>query len=119
MDELRAALQTALTTAMKARDRVATSALRTTLAAVAHAEAVPIEEAPAARAGVIAGGVQGLGAGEVARRTLNEADVRAVVDAEIADRRAQAAHFDELGRPDDAARLRAEADAIVTAASTG
>ena len=49
-DDLRARLADALPAAMRARARVAVSALRSALAAVATAEAVPAHSAPAAGA---------------------------------------------------------------------
>gem|GEM_PF-809311 len=72
----RPAAREALTAAMKARDAVAVGALRAVIAAIDNAEAADPAHAPAQQPGPIAGGVKGLGAGEVPRRTLGDAEVR-------------------------------------------
>jgi uncharacterized protein YqeY len=59
-----------------------------------------------------AGAVAGLGAAETTRRQLSEADITAIVGAEISDRRAAADEYDRLGRPDQCERLRREADVL-------
>jgi hypothetical protein len=99
---------------MKDRDRVATAALRSALAAIDNAEAVDLSSAPRAQPGRIAGGVVGVGAGEVARRRITDDDVRAIVGNAIVEREAAAAQYDTLHRHDDADRLRREA-AILSA----
>ena len=105
---LRRRMRAALTVAMKARDRAAVSALRSALAAVENAEAVnrgagaderlAIEQIPV-----------GLGAAEVERRVLTEAEQRRIVRAEQAEREAAAEGYESAGRPERAERLRAEA----------
>jgi uncharacterized protein YqeY len=97
---------------MKAHDQVAVGALRSALGAVDNAEAVDASHAPAQQPGVIAGGVAGLGAGEVPRLVLGEEDVAAIVRAEVAARRAPAAEYEAAGHADRADRLRAEAAAV-------
>ncbi len=57
---------------------------------------------------MIAGGVHGLGRGEVARRVLTDDDVRTIVQRVIDERRMAATQYDELGRHDDASELRTE-----------
>ena len=104
-----ATLRRALTAALKARDAVAVSALRSALAAVENAGAVDAAQAPAPVSGPIAGAVSGLGASEVERRPV---DVRAVVAAEVDQRRSAAREYADLGRPDRAERLHAEADVL-------
>jgi uncharacterized protein len=94
---VRAGLRDELTAAIKARDRVAVAALRSALAAIANAEAVPVD---------------GLGAVEVERRHLTEADLRSIVVAEVRDRLAAATGYEERGRADVAERLRAEAEVL-------
>ncbi|MGL5909136.1 MAG: hypothetical protein ACRCZP_03980 [Phycicoccus sp.] len=103
---LRERLSAAVPVALRARDRVALSALRSALAAVANAEAVPVESAPGA--GALEHAVLGVGAADVPRRELTEDDVRGVVAAEVAEREVVALTLD-ASRPDDASRLRAEA----------
>jgi uncharacterized protein len=57
----------------------------------------------------IAGTVGGLGAAEVERRSLTEAEVEAIVRAEVAERQAAARDYQRAGRQEHAERLRAEA----------
>jgi uncharacterized protein YqeY len=102
-------LRRALTEAIKTRDTVAVSALRSALAAIENATAVDAAQAPTPGAGPIAGAVEGLGAGEVASRVLTPDEVRAVVGAEVDQRLAAAREYADLGRDDRAVRLRAEA----------
>lgn len=108
---LRERLSAALPAAMKRRDRAAVGALRSALAAIADAEAVPVarSSSPGATSEHVAGAVVGLGSAEVPRRTLSEADVGGVVAAEAEERERIAAEYADLGRPDDAARLLQEA----------
>jgi uncharacterized protein YqeY len=111
-DHWRARIRHVLTAAMKARDTTAVSALRSALGAIDNAEAPDVSEAPAAQPGVIAGGVAGLGAGEVARRALSDSEVEAIVRGEITDRQSEAADRERTGHHDRAAALRAEAAAL-------
>jgi uncharacterized protein YqeY len=105
-------LRRALTAALKARDTAAVAALRSALAAIENAGAVAPTRTPAAGNGPIAGAVAGLGAAEVARRTLTSSEVRALVATEVEQRRAAAREYADLGRPDRAERLQAEADVL-------
>lgn len=108
MDEgIRGRLRAGLTRAMKERDRVAVTALRSALGAVDNAEAVE-DTVEAPTDGVIAKSVPGLGAGEAPRRQLSEDDVVATVRREIEDRRTAADEYRAAGRPDHADRLDAE-----------
>ncbi len=104
---MRERLSAALPAAMKARDRVAVAALRSALAAVANAEAVPVDSVP--RAGALEVAALGAGAADAPRRDLTEHDVRALVAGEVDDRDRAAAELVELGRDEAAARLTAEA----------
>ena len=89
---LRTRLREAATRAMKERDRTALSAYRHALAAIDNAEAVvPAGGIPSA--GAVEHAATGLGAAEVARRELSHADVRAVVEGEIAEHRHAAQTF--------------------------
>src|SRR6478609_309078 len=112
---LRARLRSALTDAMKARDTVATAALRSALGAIDNAEAVAVE-GPAdygdGGMGEIGLGEVGLGVAEVPRRMLSDGDVAAILRAEIAERAAEAVEYDGCGQPERAAQLRAEANVI-------
>ena len=112
--ELRTRLQGDLKAAMKSRDRVVIAALRSTLSAIANAEAVEVHHAPTSSGGVIAGAVDGVGATEAARRELSDDDVAAVVAAEVSERRLSADEYARLGQSNHAERLRAEADVLST-----
>jgi uncharacterized protein len=107
---LRERMGAALTASMKARDRVAVAALRSALARVANAEAVHVDSAPAA--GALEEAPIGAGAADAPRRELTEAEVHEIVEAEVAEHENAARHLTDVGRPDDAARVRAEADVL-------
>ncbi|WP_420313546.1 hypothetical protein ACOB87_43860 [Streptomyces sp. YS-B37] len=70
---------------MRARDKATVSALRTTLAALDNAEAVPVEET-APRSLSLEQSPVGAGTTEAARRELSEDDVVEAVKAEAAER---------------------------------
>jgi hypothetical protein len=109
---MRTHLRRALVTT--ARATAAITALRSALAAIDNAESVPAEHLPTSVAGNehVAGAAVGLGAAEVERRHLTEADVRSIVEKEAADRVAAADEYERLGRLDLAENLRAEADVL-------
>ncbi|MEY7971704.1 GatB/YqeY domain-containing protein [Saccharomonospora xinjiangensis] len=121
---MRAALRQHLTTALKARDRVALAALRSALGAIDNAEAVPIDSAPIDSAPIdsapvaglggehVAGAASGVGATEMTRRELTDAQLREIVENEIRERTAAADEYERLGRADHAERLRAEAEVL-------
>ncbi len=104
-------LQTALRSAMKARDKGAVSVLRSTLAALDNAQAVDAG-AVVVESEHFAGTAGGLGAGEAQRAVLDEAQARAIVAREAQERRDAADEYERHGRADEAARLRAEADLL-------
>ncbi len=109
---LRDRLRAALPAAMKARDRATASTLRATLAAIENAEAVDVAVVPSA--GAIEASAVGIGAAEAARRELSEADVAAIVRAEIAEREHAAEVYEGSGHGDKAAELRAAAAVLTT-----
>jgi uncharacterized protein YqeY len=116
---VRQRLELALREALRARDPVARSALRSALAAIDNASAVPAEQAPAASAGPhFAGAVAGLGAGEAGRRPLTEAEILDIVRAEVAERQAAARDYDQAGHPGQADRLRREAGVLTSVTGT-
>ncbi|MDT5038055.1 MAG: uncharacterized protein QOE03_3240 [Micromonosporaceae bacterium] len=104
---LRQRLGDALRVAMKARDRVAVSALRSALAAMDNAEAVDRTAAIDEPLGIEQIPV-GVGAAEVERRVLTPAQLEHIVRAEVTDREAAAREYDLAGRPERAERLRGE-----------
>lgn len=123
-EHIRTRLATALRAAMKNRDTGAISGLRSALAAIANAEAIP---APArAATGIpdgqaadthryIAGGTAGLGASEAGRRMLTGEELARILAEEIADRQQAARQYQSAGHSDRAARLLHEAQAIQSA----
>jgi hypothetical protein len=123
--DLRAVMRAALKDAMRSRDRLAVSALRSGLSALDNAEAVPTERSGhSGHSGnsvrvdgdsPIAGAAVGLGATETARRELTAEDERALVVAEVAERREAAAEVEAAGHQDRAAELQHEADVLEAA----
>lgn len=106
-------MRSALTDAMRSRDRLGASALRSGIAALDNAEAVPVTDAvPLDGGSPIAGAAVGLGATEAARRELSTADEHALVRGEVAERREAAAEVGAAGRADRAADLHHEADVL-------
>ena len=114
VEPLRRRLETSLRAAMKDRESAAVGALRAALGAIDNAEAVPLPDGPATAptTGPIAGARDGAGAGDVAPRELSEADVTAIVRAEIDDLRSSADEYVALGRDQQAAQLRVQADLL-------
>lgn len=110
-------LRRALGDALKSRDMVAVSALRSALGAIDNATAVPAGPAAAASASSphIAGAPAGLGATETERRRLSDDDVSAIVRAEVTERQAVARDYERAGHADRAGRLRREADILAGA----
>ena len=101
---------------MKARDTVAVSALRSVLAAIANAEAVPqsLDASSPTVTGnqYIAGSTAGLAATEAGRRELTGEEVAGIVRAEAAERRAAARQYQAAGQAEQAGRLLREAQVI-------
>jgi uncharacterized protein YqeY len=120
-DDIRTRLRRALGVALKAREAGPVSALRSAMSAIGNAEAV--DEAGARPAGMasahFAGSVAGLGAGEVRRRRLTEADIAAIVRQEAAEREAAASQYERGGRSAEAAMLREGARALMAALEQG
>jgi uncharacterized protein YqeY len=102
---LRARMAVDLTAAMRDRDRVRVAALRSLMAALDNAGAVPSD----ARAWPPA---VGLGVAEAPRRELDQHGVHAIVTEEIHTREVAAGEYREVSRPDAAARIEAEAEAL-------
>jgi uncharacterized protein len=116
VERLRASLRAALET----RDMIAASALRSALAAIANAEAVP-EVAGVRFPGDsphVAGGTAGLRSGEADRRVLSEAEIARIIRREAQDRQIAAAEYERTGRIDRARRLRREAKVLAAASDS-
>ena len=114
VDEWKAVLRTALRDALRARQMHAVAVIRETLAALDNAEAAEPSAAPPVQHGVIAGGVAGLGAGEVPRRLLSPEAVTAIIEREIRERRDAAATCAALGRDDEASTLGLQVDVLAS-----
>lgn len=110
---VRVRMRQALPQAMRARDKVAVSALRATLAALDNAEAVPAGSSGLRGSAAIEESPVGAGATEVARRELSEHDTADIVRAEIAERLKAAAELTAPAHADRAERLRAEAAVLL------
>lgn len=111
---LRDALRQRLTEAMRARDRRTVSAMRTVLAALENAEAVPEapHAGPVASSEHVAGAATGPGAGDAPRRDLSSDDERLVVAREVAELRSSAAALGEAGQRERSAELALAADTV-------
>ena len=88
-----------LAAAMRERNRTRVGVLRTTLGAVANAEAVDVGAATV-RTGLL---------GDVERRELTEHDVEAIVERERADLAATAEEMRAVGQADEADELERRA----------
>ena len=117
---VRPRLQSALGAALKGRDMIAASALRSALAAIDNASAVPAGPEPAAGTGSphFAGTIAGLGAAEAERRYLSQADMEEIVRTEVAERETAALAYEQAGHREQAERLRREAAVLLAAIGT-
>jgi hypothetical protein len=109
-EALRAALRHGLTTALKARDSDAMAALRTAIAAIDNAQAVPAAGlTPPAASAHVAGARSGVGSTEAARRQLSNSELRDILLDEITEHAREADRYDALGQAGAAQRLRRQA----------
>jgi len=110
IDDARLQLRAALKEAMKARDAERTSLWREVIGALDNAEAPPVStSAMTPSSASIAGAVDGLFAGEIARLVLSADDVAALIAREVQERRAASTSYAGLGRVDEAAALSRQA----------
>jgi len=109
-DDVMARLRDTLSAAVRSRDMTMAGVLRSTLAAIANAEAVAPDLAGAASAATspIAGTVLGVGSADIPRRRLEPNEIRDVVRSEIAERERAAREYESFGQAPQAAALRAE-----------
>lgn len=106
-DTLTDLLHDELLRARRSGDRAIAAALRTTLAALSNAEAVPVDERWASGGSEhVAGARLGVGAAEAARRELTDVDRHRILRAEIASLEEAARIYDEPdpGRAEEARR---------------
>lgn len=107
---LRDALRRDLASAIKAREPDAVAALRTAIAAIDNAEAVPAPAASQATASThFAGARAGVGAGEADRRDLDDGQQRAILREQVTGYLTEAGRYEALGQQAAADRLRAQA----------
>jgi uncharacterized protein len=108
---VRERLSLALRESLRARDAVASGALRSALGAIGNAEAVSMDAIPAAgtSSAHIAGAAAGLRAADVPCRVLSESEMAAIVRAEITDREQSADQYASAGHADRAELLRSQA----------
>src|SRR5215204_7353205 len=104
MGRLQERMKADLAAALRDRDRPAVSALRTALAAVANAEAVPSDNS---YRHPVLGQLN-----EVPRRELTEEQVEAILRTEAAERQKAIEEYESLGLANAAVRLRAEQAAL-------
>ena len=99
---------------MRARDRQTAGAIRSALAALENAEAVPVgsEGSPMTMSEHVAGGTVGVGTGEMRRRVLSPDAERALVEREVAEIRLSAATNAEVGREERSAELVRAAETL-------
>jgi len=83
---------------MRARETIEVATLRSMLAAIDNAGALP-----SAAAGPVVGR-----SADVPRRPLSDTDVRKIIDAEAEERRTAIPEYERLGKSSDAKRLREE-----------
>jgi hypothetical protein len=112
VDDWKDALRARIRAARSARNAGTLTVLGDALAAVENAEAQPAGAAAPPGDGPFAGSAAGLGAAEVPRRILSSAEVVAILEREVAQRRAAAADYARLGRAAESDALRSQADAL-------
>jgi uncharacterized protein len=109
----RQTLRAQLLAARKERNPTRVSALRCALSAIDNAETPDPCDHGTRTGGVVAGSVAGLGAAEVSRRVLTDAEIRTLLHAEVDERLKAADQMDTAGHGERAAAVRAEAEVLV------
>jgi hypothetical protein len=108
-EELRRELRAALTS--RQPDRI--SALRTLIAALDNAEAVPADvDSQRSTDGVIAHSSHGVGSAEAPRRELHTKDVQAILRDLLGEYDTQAQHYRSFHQHEAADRLRRKANVL-------
>ena len=112
---IRKRLERALREALRAHDTVVVSAVRSALAALDNAQAVPAAPPAGTSSPHFAGAAAGLGGAEAERRRLGETEARGIVRAEVAERQAAAREYERRGLAGRASRLRRKASVLTSA----
>ena len=115
--DLEARLRAALRDALKTRDVLAAFAVRSALAAIGNASAVPADPpgVPAAAPGgsaYVAKAAAGTGATEVNRRAPSPAEVRQIVEAQVSERETAASQYERTGYADRDGGLRRQSQVL-------
>lgn len=105
---VRAQMKADLTQALKARQHATVATLRSVLAAIDNAEAVPVDEST-----LSVEPVRGKG-NDVPRKVLSVDDIRQIVQKEMDERRAASVKYAHLGLQAEAERLQTAAALIAT-----
>ena len=106
-------LRPLLLAARKEHDAIRVSALRSALSAIDNAETPDTGHLEVPTGGTVAGSVPGLGAAEVPRGVLTDAQIRTLLRTDVDDRMMAAEQMDAGGRPERATAVRAEAAVLV------
>jgi uncharacterized protein len=101
---LRESLKVDLKKAMKARQPHTVSTLRTVLGAIDNAEAVDVDTSIVPLTGITR---------DVPRKVLSEADMEAILRAEVDDLQSALVHYEAGGRADEAEILREKLNALL------
>ncbi|MED5811975.1 glutamyl-tRNA amidotransferase [Mycolicibacterium sp. 050232] len=112
-EQWRDRLRRALLAARKSRDTVSVSAIRSALSAIDNAETPQPDHTDTRIGGPIAGAVSGVGATEVSRRALSDAEIRGLIRSEVDERLTAADEYIANGYPEQAADLQSQA-AVLT-----
>ena len=104
--QIREQMKADLTQAMKARDSLAVTTLRSVLGAIDNAEAIPVSEAKFPVEPVVGK------SNEAPRKILSPDDIRQILQHEIEDRRAASTEYARLGQQAEAERLQKAAGLI-------
>lgn len=99
---------------MRARDKRTAGAMRTVIAALENAEAVPVESTgtPVTSSEYVAGTGRGLGVGEAPRRALSPDEERALVAREVAELRLSSETLAKAGRHERSAEVLQMAETV-------
>ena len=110
---VRLALRQRLTTALRERDKPTAAAIRSAIAALENAEAVPMPHgAVTATSTHVAGAAIGVGAAEAERLALDEETEAAILRAEVDSLLEAAGEYDSLGRGERAVEARTAANEL-------
>lgn len=112
---VRLALRQRLTRALRERDKPISSAMRSAIAALENAEAVPASQGVVpATSSHVAGAAVGVGATEAERLGLDEATESAILRAEVDGLLEAALEYEALGHGDRAVEARTAAHELST-----